>query len=281
MWRSGWLERDLIGDTSAHECATRLWLAAAARAAVRDRRLAALSLALAVGGVLSGLPLCWLAIPMMYLLRFALALLHGKTRRDALRDARSLPIELPPALSFSDEGAKRLIQRLERARWATESAAGAGPCSRAFALTGLLDGIPELERQVVVLAARAEYLGRFLDSSALTPLRTELVRLEHEREKEADPAVRAGLQRVITRCQEQLDTLQALTARKAAVLRTGEEILRTLEQVSARIVSLQLARVDSCDAGLPDALPRTDAIVEGFTALEQTIGPPDADASPQ
>src|SRR6185312_2721034 len=127
--------------------------------------------------------------------------LHGKTRRDALRDARSLPIELPPALSFSDEGAKRLIQRLERARWATESAAGAGPCSRAFALTGLLDGIPELERQVVVLAARAESLGSFLASSALTPLRTELVRLEHEREKEADPAVRAGLQRVITRCQ--------------------------------------------------------------------------------
>ncbi len=280
MKRSGWLERDLIGDTSAHECATRLWLATAAKAAVRDRRVGVLSVLIAAGGLIAGSSAWLAAIPVAYAVRFLFGLLHGRTRLDAVRAARTLPIDLPASLSFSDEGAKRLIERLERARWATASAAGAGPACNAFALSGLLEEIPGLERAAVVLAARVEYLGRFLDSTTLTVLRNEVARLEQEREKEGDEAARTGLQRLITRCREQVDTLQALIARKTTALRTADEILRTLEQIPARIVSLQLARFDACDVRLADADVHTDAVVEGFTALERATRTPDAGASP-
>ena len=108
MRRSGWLERDLIGDTSAHECATRLWLAATAKAAIRDRRVALFSVLLAAGGLLVGNSAAWLlAIPLVYVLRFLLGLLRGRTHLEAVQAARKLPIDLPAALSFSDDGAKR------------------------------------------------------------------------------------------------------------------------------------------------------------------------------
>ncbi|HLK91758.1 MAG TPA: hypothetical protein VKZ18_17840 [Polyangia bacterium] len=281
MRRNGWLERDLIGDTSAHECASRLWLATAFKAAVRDRRVAALSVLLVAGGLAAGSSAWLVAIPLAYAARFLLGLLRGRAHLEAVLAARTLPIDLPSALSFSDDGAKRLIERLERARWATANAAGAGPACNAFALTGLLEEVPGLERAAVVLAARVEYLGRFLDSTTLTVLRNEVVRLEQEREKESDEAARAGLQRLITRCQEQVETLQALTARKATALRTADEILRTLEQIPARIVSLQLARFDSCDVRLADADAHTQAVVEGFAALERATRTSDVGAAPQ
>ena len=56
MTQSGWLERDLVGDTSSHECATRLWFAAAAKAAVKDPRGVIFSALAVTGACLFGLP---------------------------------------------------------------------------------------------------------------------------------------------------------------------------------------------------------------------------------
>jgi hypothetical protein len=270
MSERGWLERDLVGDTSGHECATHLWVARAAKTAMRDPRAALLAALAVTGACLGGIPALALALPMTYLLRFALALLDGRARQATRREAGALPIVLPSPLSFSDEAARALIDRLERSRCAIENAVRASPGGAPFALTGLIDDIPQLERDVVILAARIEYLGRFLSSAPAPGLLEETARLEHEREKEADPAVREAFERLIARCREHLDTLRLLDARRSASFRRAEEVLRALEEIPAKIVSLQVSRVESLDVRL-DSGPRAEALTDGFAALEGSL----------
>ncbi|HVV53200.1 MAG TPA: hypothetical protein VHO06_26315 [Polyangia bacterium] len=276
MRRNGWLERDLVGDTSAHEGATRLWLAAAARAAIRDPRAAVIAALAVAGACLTGLSAFLLAIPLTYTLRFAIALLGGRTRQGAFRESRERPIALPSPMSFADQDARRLVERLERVRWAIENAALAGPSGSAFAVGGLVQEVPQIERDVIILAARIEYLGRFLSSAPSTGLQAEVIRLDQDRERAKDAATRDGLQRLLRRCREHLDTLGTLGARRSAALRTAEELLRTLEQIPARIVSLQMTRVDACDVRAVEAGQRADAVTEGFAGLERTISSPPA-----
>jgi hypothetical protein len=271
MARSGWLERDLIGDTSAHECANRLWLASAARTASRDPRPAVLSALAVVGACLAGLPALLLAIPLTYGLRSVLALLNRRARQAALREARARPIDLPAVACFADADARRLIERIGHVRWAIEKAALSGPEGPGFAVAGLADEVPQVERDIVILASRVEYLGRFLSSTSSAKLHTEVVRLDQDREQEPDGAARHSLQHLIDRCREHLDTLITLNARRSHSLQAADNLLRTLEQIPARIVSLQLARIDSGDVRAADARPRAAAIVDGFEALERTI----------
>jgi hypothetical protein len=275
-----WLERNLVGDTSSHECATRLWFASVAKAAIRDPRTAVIS-ALAVTAACGfGLPAILLTIPVAYALRFAVGLLEKGVRQATLRLAGTRPIALPAPLSFSDEGARRLIERLERSRWAIECATVAGPSGSPFALAGLVEDVPQLERDVVILAARIEYLGRFLSTNPSAPLRSDIARLDEERGAEADSASRDGVDRVIVRCREHLDTLTLLNARRSSCSHLAEEVLRTLEQVPAKIVSLQMARIESCDVRCGDSGRRAETVSEGFTALERTMsGPPSSDAN--
>jgi hypothetical protein len=271
MSRSGWLERDLIGDTSAHECATRLWLASAVRSAVRDPRPGVLSLLAVVGACLAGLPALVLAVPATYGLRWLLALLDRRARQAALREARERPIDLPSPVYFSDGDARRLIERIGNSRWAIQKAVFSGPQGPGFAVAGLAEEIPQVERDVVVLASRVEYLGRFLRCAPSAELHTEVVRLDKDREMEPEGATRDGLQRLIDRCREHLDALTALAIRRSHSLQAAEDLLHTLEQIPARIVSLQLARVESSDVRAGDARPRAAAIVDSFETLQREM----------
>jgi hypothetical protein len=230
--------------------------------------LAALALA---GACLGGLPAVALAIPVAYALRFAIALCDRRARQVTRREAAALPIELPSPFSFSDEGARALVERLGRARCAIENALLTSPGGAAFALTGLVDDIPQLERDVVVLAARLEYLGRFLSSAPSTGLASETAQLDEDREKETDATTREAFERLVARCRAHLDTLKGLELRRNASFRRAEEVLRTLEQIPAQIVSLQLARVESCDVRCLDSGRRSEAMSDGFVALEREI----------
>lgn len=272
MSERGWLERDLVGDTSGHECATHLWIARAARTAGRDPRAAVLAALAVTGACVGGIPVLALVVPMAYLLRFALALLDGRARQATRREAGVLPIELPSPFSFSDEGARGLIERLERSRRAIESAVLASPGGAPFALTGLIEDVPQLERDVVILAARVEYLGRFLSSAPSPSLVAETTRLEEGREKETDPAVRDAFERLIGRCRGSLDTVKLLDARRSATFLRAEQVVRALEEIPANIVSLQVSRVESLDVR-SDSGCRAEAVTDGFTALERALSP--------
>lgn len=273
MRRAGWLERDLVGDTSEHECETQLWLVSAAKTALRSRRL------LLVAGLmasaipwLTGNAAMFLAIPAAYVARFAVALFDGRARQSVRRLARQLPIELPSATDFWDGGARRLIERLACARRATERAVLAGPVGVAFDVSNLVERVPQLERDVVVLVARVEYLKRSLDSSPPAELLANGARFEKEHGGlEGTVPVSDQVDQVIGPCPEHLDLLARLTNRRNEACEMAEKVLRTLEQIPAKIVNLQLTRIESCDSRSVDACKEAATLMETFGALERAI----------
>jgi hypothetical protein len=279
MSREGWLERDLVGDMSAHEREKRLWVKRAANASVRGRGLLLAAFAALIVACLLGPGALWWAIPCVLLVRFVVGLLDGRTRQAAGQLARRMPIELPTVDSFSEGRARRLVERLESAREATGTAIGSRPAGAAFEVAPFLEPIPQLERDIVVLAARIEYLSRFLGSSPQLALGAELTELERQRCK-VDAAGSKQLDRLIAQCRQHADLLNELTKRRNEACAAAEELLHGIEQVPARVMSLQLARIESCDTRLLEASKEAAAMNETFGVLERaTADLPEGEAS--
>jgi len=198
---------------------------------------------------------------------FTIALLNGRAKQMALRKAGVLPIVLPDVVWFSDSRAKTLIVRLGAARAAIQSAVLAGPRGAAFDVSSALDRIPKLEREVVVLASRIEYIARFLDSTSLPVLRMTLARVR-ERGQGSEGAS-APLSRAAERCQAQVDAVKNLVVRADELAAQAEEALLTMEGVPARITSLQLRRLEACDGAAEPASAAAATIIDTFAALEQ------------
>ena len=188
-----WFERDLLGDTSAHEGTGWLWLVASSKAAVsKPATLTAAAMAV-VAAVLTGLPSLLVVMPVSFTIFLAVTFLNGKSRQLAQRRARSLPIELPPLTAFSDPRARILLERLARSREAIRDAIEASPRGPGFDLEPALARVPELERQVVVIASRVEYVARFVATTAANCLRADGERLR-ERAREGEDDARESFQ---------------------------------------------------------------------------------------
>ncbi len=270
MVERSWFQRDLIGDTSEHERGTELWICSSARSAVRHRvALGLMALAL-VAAFMTGFATLLLVVPAVFLVAFSVALLNGRAKQMALRRAGVLPIALPDVVWFSDARAKILIVRLGAARAAIQSAVLAGPRGAAFDVSSALDRIPKLEREVVVLATRIEYIARFLDSTSLPGLRMTLARVR-ERGR-GEEGVNGPIGRAAERCQAQVDAVKKLIVRAEAMTGQAEEALLTIEGVPARITSLQLRRLEACDGAAEPASAAAASIVDTFAALEQASG---------
>jgi hypothetical protein len=215
-----------------------------------------------------------LAVPAVFMVAFGVALLNGRGKQTALRHAGVLPIVLPDVVWFSDSRAKALIVRLGAARAGIQNAVLAGPCGAAFDVSSALDRIPKLEREVVVLATRIEYIARFLDTTSLPVLRMTLARVRDRGQPgnngggEGDGAI-GPMGRAAERCQAQVDAVKDLVARAEALSAQAEEALLTIEGVPARITSLQLRRLEACDGAAEPASAAAATVVDTFTALEQ------------
>jgi hypothetical protein len=276
MVKRNWFQRDLIGDTSEHERGIELWIYSSAKSAVRHRVTLGLMAVALVAAFMTGYASLLLAIPAVFMVAFGIALLNGRAKQAALRHAGVLPIVLPDVVWFSDSRAKTLIVRLGAARAAIQSAVLAGPRGAAFDVSSALDRIPKLEREVVVLATRIEYIARFLDTTSLPVLRMTLARVRDRGqaatgngEGENGPMGRAAV-----RCQAQVDAVKGLVARAEALSAQAEEALLTIEGVPARITSLQLRRLEACDGTLEPASAAAATIVDNFAALEQASADP-------
>lgn len=273
MVKRNWFQRDLIGDTSEHERGIELWIYSSAKSAVRHRvALGLMALAL-VAAFMTGYATLLLAVPAVFMVGFGVALLNGRAKQTALRHAGVLPIVLPDVVWFSDSRAKTLIVRLGAARAAIQNAVLAGPRGAAFDVSSALDRIPKLEREVVVLATRIEYIARFLDTTSLPVLRMTLARVRDRGQVaggngEGDGA-NGPMGRAAERCQAQVDAVKGLVARAEALSAQAEEALLTIEGVPARITSLQLRRLEACDGAVEPASAAAATIVETFAALEQ------------
>ena len=281
MVKRNWFQRDLIGDTSEHERGIELWIYSSAKSAVRHRVAVGLMALALVAAFMTGYATLLLVAPAVFTVAFGVALLNGRAKQTALRHAGVLPIVLPDVVWFSDSRAKTLIVRLGGARAAIQNAVLAGPRGAAFDVSNARDRIPKLEREVVVLATRIEYIARFLDTTSLPVLRMTLARVR-DRGQPGNNGSGEGqgangpMGRAAERCQAQVEAVKGLVARAEALSAQAEEALLTIEGVPARITSLQLRRLEACDSAAEPASAAAATIVETFAALEQaSAGAPD------
>jgi hypothetical protein len=268
-----WFERDLVGDTSSHEGSGWLWLASSSKAAAgKPASLAAAAMAV-IAAVLTGMPSLLLLTPVGFTVLFAMSLLDGKTRQAALHRARSLPIELPPLAAYTDPKARIILERLSRSREAIRDALDAAPRRPGFDLEPALTRVPELERQLVVIASRVEYVARFVSTTAASCLRADGERLR-ERARDSDDEARESLERAAARSQSHFESLLTLQAQSERLLGTAEELLATLEELPVMITTVQLRRFEACDCSDAYAPDATGDVVEGLRALSQVLSEP-------
>ena len=269
-----WFERDLLGDTSAHEGTGWLWLVAASKAAIaKPATLTAAALAV-VAAVLTGMPSLLFVMPVSFTLFVAATFLNGKTRQLALRRARTLPIELPPLAAFSDPKARILLERLARSREAIRDALDAAPRGPGFDLEPALARVPDLERQVVVIASRVEYVSRFVSTTTASCLRADGERLR-ERARDGTDEARESFQRAAERSHSHFESLLMLQAQGERLLGMGEEALAALEELPVMITTVQLRRFEACDDNADARLAEaTSDLGEGLRALAQTLTEP-------
>ena len=266
-----WFERDLLGDTSAHEGTGWLWLVAASKAAVsKPATLTAAAMAV-VAAVLTGLPSLLFVMPVSFTLFLAATFLNGKTRQLAARRARTLPIELPPISAFSDPKARILLERLARSREAIRDALEAAPRGPGFDLEPALTRVPDLERQVVVIASRVEYVARFVSTTTASCLRADGERLR-ERARDGNDDARDCFQRAAERSQSHFESLLTLQAQGERLLGMGEEALATLEELPVMITTVQLRRFEACDDGADARLADTTTdLADGLRLLAHSL----------
>jgi len=246
MSKQTWFERDLVGDTSGHEIATRLMVVSSAKGAVLSRPgwVAALG-AMGLAGV-SGVSALLLLVPVVFTLLFARRLFDRRGRQDADRRARQMPILLPEVSSFNDGRVKALISRLTAARQAINAVVNAAPTGGAFDLSGSIAGVPRLERQVVVLASRIEYLAHFIQLTPLSDAQADFSRLTSWAARRGEPGTE-DFQRAAERCQSRVSTTVEVSAEIRRLLGRAELALCQLEELPAKLLMVQLRRLEACD----------------------------------
>jgi hypothetical protein len=264
-------ERDLIGDTSEHDRSIGLWLGSALRAAVVSRfSLVGLGV-VGLCAVVTATPAILWAIPILLAVLFTAKLLDGKARQAALRRAGAMPIRLPDTTSSSDVGVKGVIQRLADARRGIGQVLDAGPHGPGFDLGSCVAKVPQLERDVVVLAQRAEYVARFIADNPIADLLAEDRRLAERIEREKDAAHAELLRQIRAELKVRIESAKTLAQEYDRLLGTTNKALGALEGLPSAMMLLQLRRLKECH--VPSALGALDAadVSEGSEEIERAL----------
>jgi hypothetical protein len=265
------LERDLIGDTSKHDRGTSVWLASAVRATVGSGVTVVGGMLVAFGALATLTAAVLWGLPVLVAMVFAAKLLDGQARRSAFRRARVLPMRLPESTQFADDGVRDIIQRLGQARQAIGHVLDTGPQGRGFDLATSVAQVPQLERDVIVLAHRADYVARFLADNPPALLAVEQRRHRERTEREEDP-IRAGLlRRSGARLTDRLDAATALAREYDSLVAAAGDALGALEALPCKLMLLQLRRLRECH--MPSALQEAerDDVQASLREIERTM----------
>src|SRR5262245_29548245 len=171
------LKRDFVGDLTPREGQTGRATALAAKQAAKS------PLTLATIGAASLIALaCQLvaplvAVPVIFGMLFIVRLRSARTWRTAEREAHHSPIELPDLIWYSDAGAQVAIRRLAQARRALAKAVAQSPLDPENEILARLRSVADIERRIVLLTARVEYLGKFLTEISLAEIEAEVLRI--------------------------------------------------------------------------------------------------------
>lgn len=251
-------ERDLVGDTSAHEQRAVTAIVSCAKEVAASRRNRALALALLAAALAWG-PYVLVVIPAAFTLLMIVALATGGARRTAAR--RTAPIALPDPFSYCAPEAQGLIKRLSLCRKAVRDAFRAGPKGPAFSLASILKDVPRLERRVIVLVARVEYVARCLmATSALPGDSGERPQVGEDKPSTAGNAPgRAEARRRVA-----AERASIFEEKKQKALEMSEDILIALEALPARIARIQFMRMEACDDGVAQDIVAASSGIETF-----------------
>ena len=177
------LKRDFVGDLTPREGRTRRATALAAQKAVKSPvtlvTLGAASLDCA--RLSAGAPL--VAVPVIFGVLFLARLRSGRTWAERRRTPRTGPIELPDLIWYSDGARRRRSAASDRRGATLANAVAHSPQDPEHEVAGPTRSVADMERRIVLLASRVEYLGRFLSEISLPEMEAEAQRV---RTKEAN-----------------------------------------------------------------------------------------------
>src|SRR4029077_863258 len=130
--------------------------------------------------------------------------------------------------------------------------------------------VADIERRIVLLAARVEYLGRFLSEISVPEIEAEAQGIR-TREANAAPAeARARYQMGIAQREAQLRDARSLEARRDQLLATIDYMLATLEMLPLKLTRLQLLRVEAAE-GRPDPAGDAAPLFTDLEAIEEVF----------
>jgi hypothetical protein len=265
------LKRDFVGDLTPREGRARKATALAAKQAAGSPftlvTLGAASLvALACQFVA---PL--IAVPVIFGVLFLARLRNGRTWNSAERAARNGPIELPDLIWYADVGAQAAIRRLNQARRTLATAVAHSPQAPEHEILIHLRSVAEIERRVVLLAARVEYLGRFLSEISVPEIEAEAQRIRTREANAATVEARARYQLGVAQREAQIRDARALEARRDQLLATIDYLLATLETLPLKLTRLQLLRVEASEGEVTDPSGDTIPLFNDLDAIEEVF----------
>jgi hypothetical protein len=265
------LKRDFVGDLTPREGRTRRAAAMAAKQAVRSPVTlvgigAASLIALACQLVA---PLA--AVPVIFGMLFLARLRSDRTWSNAERNGRNNPIELPDLIWYSDAGAQSAIRRLGQARRTLAAAVAHSPQDPEHEMLAHLRSVADIERRIVLLASRVEYLGRFLSEISMPEIEAEAHRVRAKEANATSAEARARYRLGVAQREAQLRDARALEARRDQLLATIDYMLATLEMLPLKLTRLQLLRAEAAEQPMSDFANETMPLFTDLEAIEEVF----------
>ena len=265
------LKRDFVGDLTPREGRTRRATAIAAKQAAGSPVTLVTIGAASLMALACQLVAPLVAVPVIFGVLFLARLRNGRTWSVAERNARTSPIELPDLIWYADVGAQAAIRRLSQARRALANAVAHSPQDPEHEMLARLRSVREIERRIVLLAARVEYLGRFLSDISVPELEAEAQRIRTRELNAATAEARARYRLGIAQRETQIRDARALEARRDQLLATIDYMLASLEMLPLKLTRLQLLRAEAAEYHPSDPTGDTAPLFNDLEAIEEVF----------
>src|SRR4029078_5394772 len=169
----------------------------------------------------------------------------ARTWSVAENNARTSPIELPDLIWYADVGAQAAIRRLSQARRTLAHAVAHSPQDPEHHVLARVRSVADIERRIVLLAARVEYLGRFLSEISVPEIEAEAQRIRLRESNATKQEARARYQLGIAQREAQIRDARSLEARRDQLLATIDYLLVSLETLPLKLTRLEPARAQA------------------------------------
>lgn len=267
------LKRDFGGDLSRRERRSRI----ATNLALKETATSPIVIAVALVSLALAGPLHLSAL--LLVPTFAVALTFRLKRRskriarlaEAHEDAET--ISIPEVVWYSDPGAKEAIRRLAEAHQRFADAVSDSPRHPEGILGPQLRGVSDIERRIVVLAARVEFLGLALQRVSINDIETAVERSQAQESAAPNDEARATRRIVAAQREGQLADARAIEAKRQELLISLDHLLSILETLPLKLARLQLSSAEAAEGKGPDPADHAGRLLVELDAIEEVFIP--------